>query len=218
MEKIIIKNYNLINTMNAKYNSLLLPIAFFLFNVCFSQVGINNVSVSAELVVNDDETSSLPALELEPQTLPEGTAGGQLAVIDNLLYKYDEVREKWLSIENTQLAFGLLLGADGQDLEFAGDVEVSGPRMPFDGTITNITMFATGGQANKGIQLFKNDVAVPDSADATQDGLINLVGYEYTSNDFNLDFNAGDWFNVEAVAAGGAVQNVCVVYFVKWRK
>jgi len=202
--------------MNSQLNSFLILIALMLSSSCFAQIGINSNNTSAGVIIAGN--NSLPTLELEPQTLPVGTASGQLAVIDYILYAYDSVRGKWLSIESTQLSFGLLLGADGQDLEFAGDVEVSGPRMPFDGTIIGITMYASGGQTNKGIQLFKNDVAVPDSADATKDGLINLNVYEYTSNDFNLDFEAGDWFNVEAVAAGAAVQNICVVYFVKWRK
>ena len=76
----------------------------------FAQVGIGTITPNAELEIKSNST--LPALELNPQTAPVGTATGQIAVIGDKLYMFDVTRAKWLSVEATMLNFGLENGTD----------------------------------------------------------------------------------------------------------
>ena len=178
-------------------------------------VGTNNPTAELEILA---PANGKPSIELNPQSAPTGTATGQLSVIGDKLYAYDDIRGKWLSVEYTLLNYGLLGPADNQDLEFVGDIELSGPRMPFDGTIVYITMNASGGQPNKEVQIHKNNVPIPDNINPNQDGFLELDLYSYSNTLYNLDFNAGDYFQVDVTDTGIAVQDLSVLIKVKWRK
>ena len=57
---------------------------FLLFFACFSvsaQVGVGTTDPTAELEI-ETSNSGIPALELNPQSSPTGTATGQLAVLE----------------------------------------------------------------------------------------------------------------------------------------
>tara|TARA_R100001369_G_scaffold92771_1_gene139731 strand:- start:5097 stop:5558 length:462 start_codon:yes stop_codon:yes gene_type:complete len=124
----------------------------FSVQMSFSQVGIGTVTPSAELEI---ETSSgdIPALKLNPQTNPIGNEMGQLAVIGDKLYMYDDVRAKYLSVETTALQFAKDGTADNDPLRFGGDVKDngSGAKMPFNGTIVYCTIQSSGEKKTKNL-------------------------------------------------------------------
>lgn len=106
-------------------------------------------------------------------------------------------------------------------LEYGGgDVQSSGPLMPFDGTIVGLSMRATRDDSNVDIKLFKNDVQVPgNTVDVTQSGVFKLdTAGNYKNNTYNLDFDAGDWFRLEVDGTGTIIENLSVVLLVKWRQ
>ncbi len=183
----------------------------------FAQVGIGTTDPSAQLDVAGTNTG-IPTLALSTQTAPVGTQMGQLAIIGDKLYHFDAIRSKWLSVESSSIAFGLEGNVDNEALEFSGDVEITGPKMPYDGTIVYISIQSSGGQSDKGFQIVKNGVDVPDNPNSTIDGFINLESGSYINTNYNLDFNAGDYFEIDAAAAGGSVNNVSFVMWVKWRQ
>jgi hypothetical protein len=183
----------------------------------FAQVGIGTTDPSAQLDVVGTNTG-IPTLALSTQTAPIGTQMGQLSVIGDKLYHYDATRGKWLSVESSTIAFGLEGNVDNQALEFTGDVETTGPKMPFDGTVVYLSIQSSGGQSDKGFQIVKNGIDVPDNPNTTIDGSINLVSGSYINTNYNLDFNAGDYFEIDVAAAGGNVNNVSFVMWVKWRQ
>lgn len=182
----------------------------------FAQVGIGTTTPNAELEIKS--SSNLPTLELNPQIAPVGTATGQISVIGDKLYMYDEDRGKWLTVGATMLNFGLENGTDNQFLEYVGDITSSGPRMPLAGTIVYVTMNSSGGQDDKEVQLYLGDTPFPDDADASIDGVSELYGGTYTNANLNLDFEAGDYFRVKVLSDGGAVEDLSVLLWVKWRQ
>lgn len=182
-----------------------------------AQIGVGDKNYGTAEVAITGQPTGVPAMRLTPQTAPDGTATGQLSVIGDKLYHYDATRAKWLSVEYTLFNFGLAGPVNNQDLEYVGDIELSGPRMPFDGTIVYVTMNASSGAVNKPIQIHINGVPVPDSANPNIDGLLELDNYTYTNTSYNLDFNAGDYIQVD-VPSGGAVWDPSVLLKVKWRK
>lgn len=182
----------------------------------FAQVGIGTTTPNAELEIK--APSTLPSLELNPQVTPIGTATGQISVIGDKLYMFDEDRDKWLTVGSTMLNFGLENGTDDEFLEYVGDIRSSGPRMPLDGTIVYITMNSSGGQADKQVQLYFGDTPIPNDADASIDGVMELGGNTFMNSNYNLDFEAGDYFRVKVLDNGGDVQNLSVLLWVKWRQ
>ena len=196
-----------------------LSLTFILFCVLSiqAQVGIGTTNPTSQMEIKTTATG-IPALELNPQSAPIGTSTGQISVIGDKLYMFDDGRGKWLSVESMMLNFGLENGTDDQHLEYVGDILLSGPKMPFDGTVVYITMNASGGQANKQVQLFQNNLPVLNNADASLDGLLALDGYTFTETDYNLDFNAGDHFRVKVTSTGVDVENLSVLLWVKWRE
>ena len=188
-----------------------------LFNYSTAQVGIGIKNPQAELHINTT-TNGIPALRLEPQSNPVGSSTGQISVIEDKLYMYDATRGKWLSVEATKYSFDLEDGADNQSIEYIGDIENSGPVIPFNGTIVYMAMNASGGQVNKGVQMLINGNNVADNADARIDGLMNLDNYKLTKLDYNLNVNQNDMIQFEVVAAGNAVNDLSVDLWIKWRK
>ncbi|MEM7085864.1 MAG: hypothetical protein AAF489_06765 [Bacteroidota bacterium] len=196
------------------FGMLLLLICY--FNVS-AQVGIGTVLPSAELEIEGTNTG-IPTLELNPQSAPTGTADGQLAVIGDKLYLFDATRDKWLSTDTTALNYGWAGTADNQVLWFGGDVELTGPIMPLDGTIVYVTVNSTGGNTTKRMDLQINGSNVGNDPDPTLDGRFNLVAGSFTYSDFNIDFNAGDYITINAANNGAGVDDPVAVIWVKWRE
>jgi hypothetical protein len=182
-----------------------------------AQVGIGTLTPSAELEIEGTNTG-IPAFELNPQSGPTGSATGQLAVIGDKLYMYDDTRGKWLSTETTALNYGWAGSADNQVLWFGGDVESIGPVMPYDGTIVYVTVNSDGGNATKRMDLQINGTDVGNNADPTLDGRFNLTTGSFSYNAFNIDFNSGDYLTILAANPGGGVVDPVAIIWVKWRE
>jgi len=186
----------------------------------FAQVGIGLVDPSAALEIKTEDTG-IAAMRLNPQSNPIGTQTGQLAVIDGILFMFDAIRDKWLSVENTLLSFGRLGdGSDPAEVEFAGGDIQAGPKMPFDGTIVGISISATDDNS-RDVFLFLNDIAVPNNdTNIHIDGILNLdqTTLSYDDNQYNIDFQAGDIIRFQIDSAVNDIENLIIDIQVKWRK
>lgn len=187
---------------------------FTFFQFSYSQIGVGTTSPTAEVEIETDNTG-IPALELNPQTAPVGTADGQLSVIGDKLYMYDATRTKWLSVESTALQFGRNGNSSTNTLHFGGNMVsgTSGPLMPFDGTIVCITAMAASG-ADTDVNIRVRDNAGVNSVDDT----FSLASLRYTNTTANLDFNAGDYFTIRARDGSTTAVDLTVVVWVKWRQ
>lgn len=188
----------------------------FSVQIGFSQVGIGTVTPSAELEINATPTG-IPALQLNPQTTPTGTAMGQLAVVGDKLYMYDDTRGKWLSVESTALHFARG-GANRNDspLRFSGVIsnQNSGSYMPLDGTIVYISAMINAGDDSKEFLIERRDSSGFVATAAT----FNLSGEVYSNASANIDFNAGEYLITRISGTGGTVNNPNIIIWVKWRQ
>lgn len=189
------------------------------------QVGIGTTTPNAELEI--EAVSGLPALELNPQVTPTGTATGQIAVIGDQLFMYDLSRSKWLTIETTLLNFGREENTDNRFLEYVGDIESTGAIMPFDGTIVYVSINSTdssidgASNPNKKIELWINNAAVPNNDTVGMesiDGEFELSANQFSTTIYNLDFNKDDFIRIRASAEGSGVRNATALLWVKWRR
>jgi len=200
---------------------MLLVLSVVIFNAdgILAQIGIGTTSPSAELEIETSNTG-IPALELNPQTAPTGSADGQLAVIGDKLYMYDDTRNKWLSVETTALQYGFAFTADNQTLWIGGDVDNNntGALMPHDGTIVYVTVQSSGGNTSKRMDLRINGSDVGNNSNPTLDGRFNLSGGSFTYTDFNIDFNAGDYITIRAANNGAGVDDPVAIIWVKWKQ
>lgn len=196
-----------------KFTLLAIVISFGYLN---AQVGIGTTSPSAELEVEGTNTG-IPALELNPQSAPAGSATGQVAVIGDQLFMYDATRAKWLSTETSVLQFSNSGNTSNTFLKYGDVANVnSGAYLPFDGTIVYIgatTSDVIGGGSTKAF-----DVRVNNGTTVNSTTTFNLVAWKFLKTDYNVDFNAGDYINVLTPTAGGNVTNPTVTVWVKWRK
>lgn len=177
-----------------------------------SQVGIKEVSPTATLEINGDST--LPLMSIVPQSPVMGVDTGQMAVIDDVLYMYDNVRAKWLSLEVTLIGYGLGGNVTNQDIEFIGDVEKSGPLMPFDGTLVYLSANSSSGDQDKIIF-----IDVYDAPDTTTPYLtlpMQLVNGTLAIDTLNIDIQTGDHFQVRA-DSGPVVRNLVFKFWIKRR-
>jgi hypothetical protein len=199
--------------MNLTHKLTLLAISLS-FGCLNAQVGIGTLSPSAELEVEGTNTG-IPTLELNPQSAPVGSATGQLAVIGDKLYLYDDTRGKWLSVEATALSFGSSGSTSNAPLRYGGDVLNlnSGAQMPFNGTIVYVSATSSTGFATKGMEVrVKNGTTIQSTI------AFNLVANKFSKTDYNVNFNAGDYINTFVVNAGGFVGDPTVTVWVKWRE
>lgn len=188
----------------------LITLIFFCTNIIYSQVGIGTTTPSAELEIVGSDTG-IPVLKLNPQSSPIGSETGQIAIIGDLLYMYDSTRSKWLSIESTALQFGTNGNGDNEYMRLGGDVRDSGSgaKMPYDGTITAITIEASGGEPAKEFDLHINGISNKTST---------LVAGEFIENTTNINFSSGDYIHMFISANGGNVANPAAIIWVKWRE
>ncbi|MEZ4857430.1 MAG: hypothetical protein R2781_01310 [Flavobacteriaceae bacterium] len=187
---------------------------FTLSSILIAQVGVGTTNPSAQLEIASTNTG-IPALELNPQTAPVGSATGQMAVIDDELYMYDATRGKWLSTQAVPLQWSRNGDADNETLRFGGDTRSSntGASMPFDGTIVYVTANSSGGNASKGFEVrIKSETTLKSTVG------FNLASGVFKKTDYNVNFVAGDYLNVFVVNAGADVTDPSVIVWVKWRK
>ena len=184
----------------------------------WSQVGIGTTNPTSELEIATS-TNGIPALELNPQTTPVGTATGQLAVIGNILYMYDATRVKWLSVAETALQFSRDGNVNTQTLRFGGDMINGGlgPLMPREGTIVAITA-TTFSNPNKNFELrVRRYDSTSGIISTTQNDIFALTNFEYVNVNMNIDFGPNDFITIRG-SAGGNAQDLTVVVWIKWRQ
>ncbi len=193
-------------------------IGFFFTNVMHSQVGVGTTNPTAELEIETTGTG-IPALEINPQTAPTGTADGQLTVIGDKLYMYDLTRAKWLSVEVSILALGRSGNQDGVNLRAPGNQgnNRSGYLMPYDGTIVYITAKSNN---NSGAQAKQLTVQVRNANTTNSTITFSTAASEYINTTVNTDFSAGDYINgtIDSADGNGNINNVSVIIWVKWRQ
>jgi len=183
-------------------------------SIALCQVGVGTTNPTSELEIETTNTG-IPALEINPQTAPVGTADGQLSVIGDKLYMYDLTRAKWLSIENTTLLYGRTGPRSNQVLNFMCNFgnQNSGAFIPMNATIVHISARARGGNATKGFSL-----EIRNGAGFVSSTTYNLVGREYTNTTLNIDVNAGQYLMARIGNTGGNVTDLTLIVWLKWRQ
>lgn len=198
-----------------------------LFTCCFlyGQVGIGTADSRAELRITTP--NNIPALYLEPQENPVGTDSGQIAIIGDQLYVYDQQRVKWLSVQSTLLNYANENGSSNRFLEYVGDVTANGAIMPYYATIVYVTDkgLPSTTPLNKEIQIYINNTMVPNAdppatpGAISVDGVLNTItaGIFFISRTHNIDVNEGQFVRIR-VGGGTDIQDIVVLVWVKWRK
>jgi len=141
-----------------------------------------------------------------------GLADGQMAVINGLLYEYDDDRSKWLSVQRMILTFGRGGNTKNQYLNFGvGNLSSNnaGFRIPRDATIVMMSgQLDAVGTCNMRIR--KNDTAtdIATLAIAAAQG-----GDDLTTN---VDLSAGDYLQ-SYLDAGSGVPDPVLIIEIAWR-
>ncbi len=186
-----------------------------------AQVGLGTLEPTASLEITT-EPSGIPALRLVPQEDPMGSETGQMAVIGDKLFLFDAVRDKWLSVEKTIFEFGRLgSGSAPAEVEFAGGDLQNGPRLPFNATITGISLNATKDTNSRDVYLLINGVRLLNNdIDPSKDGVFNLNSSTliYKNTMYNVDIKAGDMISFQVDNTVNDVENLIITLDIKWRK
>jgi hypothetical protein len=139
---------------------------------------------------------------------------GQLAVIGDKLFMYDNVRGKWLSTETTALQYNKGDVLTDAPLRFGGDLRVntSGPIMPFNGTIVYATAMSAAGNTTKPFE-----IRVRNGSTTRSVHTVTYTTRQLNEHNLNIDFNAGDYITVFVTNTGSAIEDTAFVVWVKWR-
>ncbi|WP_313804339.1 hypothetical protein [Flavobacterium sp.] len=182
---------------------------FFGVSICFSQVGIGTTNPLAKLDI-DATSDAIPAFAIRPVvSAPTGTSDGQIAMIDNSLYFYDNTRTKWLSSETVALNYS---NSGDTDDEYLNSNSVnSGIRIPYNATLIAITARASGGDTSRQFRVRKN-------GSTTNLLSFTVTTFNYSSTTQNLNFDAGDFINIYVDNESGDITNPTVTLWLKWRK
>lgn len=129
------------------------------------------------------------------------------------LMVYDSGRAKWLSDKVMTQMFSRDGNADNAYLRKGDQLSNnSGQRMPFNGTIIAVTISTeTGGNTTKPFHLRINGSLT--NSDTYTLPSSNVL----TETNTNIDFSAGDYFDIFVDAAGGSVQEAVVTLWYAWR-
>lgn len=157
----------------------------------------HSATVDAGAVILDASGGNYAPLQLTDRaTAPSvGSAAGQLSVVNGLLYAYDAVRSKWLSVQRMFLTFGRRQSTRNQYLNFGGGGTASnqsGYRMPRNATIVSMSaqLEANAPAGGCTFEVRKNDaVTIHESIGITAGN----QGAHDTSIAINYDFTAGDY-------------------------
>ncbi|WP_298954653.1 hypothetical protein [uncultured Nonlabens sp.] len=174
-----------------------------------------------------NSTPNLPPLFIQPQSAPVGSHTGQIVVIDDQLFVYDQARGKWLSAQTTLLSYANENNSSGRFLEFVGDVTRNGAILPYDATIVYITVKAlpTPTPRDKNIEIYIDNTPVPNNDTVSPEGISvdGVVRTSTNSNFFisrthNIDVDQGQSVRVRVANAGGNIEDTVVLLWLKWRK
>lgn len=152
-------------------------------------------------------------LQLTPITNTPTTnvAGGQIANIDGILYNYDDIRNKWLSVYQPSISFQARKGdANYLSTGFHGDLN-SGYSALRDGTILGIAAQGGSGNQSKSFSIRKNGVM-------TDIDIFSLTTGSYINDIKDIDFVAGDVIQLYCSATGAPVNDPRINIIIAWRK
>lgn len=143
---------------------------------------------------------------------PSGTTAGQIANIDGILYNYDGVRNKWLSVDQVSKNFSARKG-DANYLSstgFQGDTN-SGYTALRNGTIVGVSSSGGSGNLTKGFEIRSNGSLTPLYS-------FNLNSGTHFDATLDIDFSAGDVLQIYCSATGAPVNSPEVNLVFAWRK
>jgi len=142
-----------------------------------------------------------------------GLADGQLAVINGLLYEYDDVRTKWLSVQKISLFFGRSGNTKNQYLSFGVGTLASnnsGFRIPRNATIVSLS-----GQLDASGTC---DMRIRKNGTATNIATLSIAAAQGAhDNTINVDLSAGDFLHSYLDAVAGVPDPVLIVE-IAWRE
>lgn len=132
-----------------------------------------------------------------------------LSIVDNELFLLDSVRSKNLSVYKESYIWTHQGSCTNQYLEFGTvDHPDSGPIMPYNCTITNITANISSGLSNKEFDLRINGSTIYT---------ITLSSSTFSSNSIDIDLNSGDIITIFCSSTGSAVSDPVIVIGIKRR-
>jgi hypothetical protein len=140
----------------------------------------------------------------------QSLTGGQICFRNNVLYVFDDARNKWLSIDSvTFQAFSTSPAYSGY--LSCGNVmsSIYGFVMPFDGTITSLSI--SNQNTNPGGRVTVRKSGADSGAD------LMFSGASSFSDSINTDFNAGDVLQVYIDQCTTAPDKSAVIFIVRRR-
>jgi len=137
-------------------------------------------------------------------------------VIGNCLYLFDSGRGKWLSVESSTFNFGKDTWAGDDYLEYAGDIDESGPQMPRNGTVVYATFNTTNGDPTHSGAIKIIDTTSDPEIEVSSTPMVLEEGTRVYDN-LNIDFDAGDKIRIYIDPSAWGVENPSVVLWIKWR-
>ncbi|WP_299766460.1 hypothetical protein [uncultured Dokdonia sp.] len=190
---------------------LLLIAILLVCSIATAQVGIGTTTPNAALDIQSP-SDDLPALKLNPQSNPIGTAAGQISVIGDRLFLYDATRNKWLSIETSIFSFGDEGNINSGNLEYAGDIRDSGPRITEKASIVYLTMNSTSGNQDKRIS-----INITDASGTVTEHEFQLVNGSLILENLDIEVESGDFIQISAVDGGGPIRGLSATIWTKFR-
>jgi len=141
-----------------------------------------------------------------------GTGGIWYNNTNQIIYYWDEVRNKWLSVYTHNYLFTYSGNIDGLYMS-VGNVVNSYAHFHIirDATITSVTADQDpilSAQPDKGYQIQANGAPIYS---------FNMVSNEYTNTGLNVDVNTDDELQMYVVAAGARVRDPIVNLELRWR-
>lgn len=170
-----------------------------IINVDFGPVKLSASNNYAPLQL--DPINYTPSIGVEP---------GQICLKNGIVYVYDDLRTKWISMHRQTIVFGAKR-ADGRFLNLS-DFSSSMAGWPAlrDGTILGITAQASSGCSTKLFRILKNNTTLPLYT-------FSLNSFYFASGTLDVDFSANDLIKILASSQNPTANNVIVSMEVGWR-
>ena len=189
---------------------LLLITTLLVCTIATAQVGIGTTTPSAALDIQSP-SDNLPVLKLNPQSNPIGTAAGQISVIGDRLFLYDATRSKWLSVETSIFSFGDQGNINSGNLEYAGDIRDSGPRITENASIVYLTINSTSGDQDKRIS-----IDITDATGTVTEHEFQLVNGRLMLENLDIEVESGDLIQIRALT-GEPIRGLSATFWTKFR-
>jgi hypothetical protein len=125
---------------------------------------------------------------------------GQLAVVNGVLVAYDSTRNKWLSVDRTNVAYFARFGNGNYLSSYIHSDINAGFTALTNGTITGVSAAGGVGNQTKTFYIRKNGSTLALYT-------LQLVAGKFTANNLNIDFNQGDVLQIFCSPAGDAINS-----------